>query len=256
VIAETNRRHLASNKLAKRTSKKVAGACERWPSWSLFSGATRGEGLVKRCPDALSLAHEATEWVKVPGRCYKHWLAVGTSKGGSVACPAHRHSLEGAALTTGAYEGSLFAEGVSVRFKVSPFHGAALAAGSVVFLGLELHSLHQKERGAAWVRRRPHPLGSKEVDDGGIRGSIALSPWEENAHASAGVRLVRPLEDLRSSAIHRSVHRGVKPRSTLGPPSLRRGRRRVVPQSPAADIPRTHEMRVFVSTVWMAEVGP
>jgi len=67
---------------------------------------------------------------------------------------------------------------------VSPFHGAALAAGSVVFLGLELHSLHQKERGAAWVRRRPHPLGSKEVDDGGIRGSIALSPWEENAHAS------------------------------------------------------------------------
>jgi hypothetical protein len=71
-----------------------------------------------------------------------------------------------------------------------------------------------------------------------------------------GVRSVRPLEDLRSSAIHRSVHRGVKPRSTLGPPSLRRGRRRVVPQSPALVIPRTHEMRVFVSTVWMAEVGP
>lgn len=147
MIAETNRRHLASNKLAKRTSKKVAGACERWPSWSLFSGATRCEGLVKGCPDALSVAHEATGWVKVPGRCYKHWLAVGTSKGGSVACPAHRHSLEGAALTTGAYEGSLFAEGVSVRQKVSPFHGAALAAGSVVFLGLELHSLHSKE---AW----------------------------------------------------------------------------------------------------------
>lgn len=52
VIAETNRRHPASNKLAKRTSKKVAGACERWPSWSLFSGATRGEGPAKRCPDA------------------------------------------------------------------------------------------------------------------------------------------------------------------------------------------------------------
>jgi hypothetical protein len=52
VIAETNRRHLASNKLAKRTSKKVAGACERWPSWSLFSGATRGKGPAKRCPDA------------------------------------------------------------------------------------------------------------------------------------------------------------------------------------------------------------
>jgi len=52
VIAETNRRHLASNKLAKRTSKKVAGACERWPSWSLFSGATRGEGPAKRCPEA------------------------------------------------------------------------------------------------------------------------------------------------------------------------------------------------------------
>jgi len=59
VIAETNRRHLASNKLAKRTSKKVAGACERWPSWSLFSGATRGEGSAKRCPDALSVASNA-----------------------------------------------------------------------------------------------------------------------------------------------------------------------------------------------------
>jgi hypothetical protein len=60
VIAETNRRHLTSNKLAKRTSKKVAGACERWSSWSLFSGATRGEGLAKRCPDALSAANKAT----------------------------------------------------------------------------------------------------------------------------------------------------------------------------------------------------
>jgi len=126
----------------------------------------------------------------------------------------------------------------------------------VFFLGFELHSLHRMERGAAWVWRRPHPLGPQEVDDRDIRGSIALSPWEENAHASAGVRFVRPLEDLRSSAIHRSVHRGVKPRSTLGPPSLRKGRRRVVPQSPALVIPRTHEMRVFVSTVWMAEVGP
>jgi len=87
-------------------------------------------------------------------------------------------------VTTGAYEGSLFAEGVSVRFKVSPFHEAALAASSVVFLGLELHSVHRMDRGAAWVRRRPDPLGPQEVDDRGIRGSIALSPWEENAHAS------------------------------------------------------------------------
>lgn len=88
-------------------------------------------------------------------------------------------------MSTGAYEGSLFAEGVSVRFKVSPFHEAALAAGSVFFLGFELHSLHRMERGAAWVWRRPHPLGPQEVDDRDIRGSIALSPWEENAHASS-----------------------------------------------------------------------
>jgi hypothetical protein len=87
-------------------------------------------------------------------------------------------------MTTGAYEGSLFAEGVSVRFKASPFHEAASAAGSVFFLGFELHSLHRMERGAAWVRRRPHPLGPQEVDDRDIRGSIELSPWEENAHAS------------------------------------------------------------------------
>lgn len=94
-------------------------------------------------------------------------------------------------MTTGAYEGSLFAEGVSVRFKAWVFHGSASAAGLVVFLGFELHSLHRMERGAAWVWRKPHPLGPQEVDDGGIRGSIALSPWEENAHAS-GSRLPGP----------------------------------------------------------------
>jgi hypothetical protein len=32
VVAEVDRRRLASNKPAKRTSKKVAGASERWPS--------------------------------------------------------------------------------------------------------------------------------------------------------------------------------------------------------------------------------
>lgn len=154
-------------------------------------------------------------------------------------------------MSTGAYEGSLFAEGVSVRLKVSPFHEAAPAVSLVLFLGLELHSVHRMERGAAWVKRRLYPLGPQEVDDRDIRGSIALSPWEENAHASrvAGSPVH---EDLRSSPIHRSVHRGVKPRSTSGP----RKRRRVVPQSPAPVTPRTHEMRVFVSTVWMAEVGP
>jgi len=87
-------------------------------------------------------------------------------------------------MSTGAYEGSLFAEGVSVHQKVSPFHEAAPEVGLVLFLGFELHSVHRMDRGAAWVRRRPHPLGPQEVDDRGIRGSIALSPWEDNAHAS------------------------------------------------------------------------
>jgi hypothetical protein len=53
----------------------------------------------------------------------------GASQGEPVACPAHLRFLEMALMSTGAYEGSLFAEGVSVRFKVSPFHEAALAAG-------------------------------------------------------------------------------------------------------------------------------
>jgi hypothetical protein len=53
----------------------------------------------------------------------------------------------------------------------------------------------------------------------------------------------RPVEDLRSSAIHRSVHRGVKPRFTSGP----RKRRRVVPQSPAVEIPREHTRCGFSS---------
>jgi hypothetical protein len=68
----------------------------------------------------------------------------------------------------------------------------------------------------------------------------------------AGLRFAGSSRIYAPAPIHRSVHRGVKPRSTSGP----RKRRRVVPQSPALEIPRTHEMRVFVSTVWMAEVGP
>jgi len=92
--------------------------------------------------------------------------------------------------------------------------------------------------------RRRSTTGTSEVRSSCRRGKKTPTP--------RGSPVRRPLEDLRSSPIHRSVHRGVKPRSTSGP----RKRRRVVPQSPALEIPRTHEMRVFVSTVWMAEVGP
>jgi len=92
--------------------------------------------------------------------------------------------------------------------------------------------------------RRRSTTGTSEVRSRCRRGKKTPTP--------RGPPVRRPLEDLRSSPIHRSVHRGVKPRSTSGP----RKRRRVVPQSPALETPRTHERRVFVSTVWMAEVGP
>lgn len=51
VIAEVSRRRQASNKPAKRTSKKVAGASERWPSSVSYSGSIRGGGRANRRPD-------------------------------------------------------------------------------------------------------------------------------------------------------------------------------------------------------------
>jgi len=91
--------------------------------------------------------------------------------------------------------------------------------------------------------RRRSTTGTSEVRSRCRRGKKTPTPRRTGSPVH---------EDLRSSTIHRSVHRGVKPRSTSGP----RKRRRVVPQSSALEIPRTHERRVFVSTVWMAEVGP
>lgn len=91
--------------------------------------------------------------------------------------------------------------------------------------------------------RRRSTTGTSEVRSRCRRGKKTPTPRRTGSPVH---------EDLRSSTIHRSVHRGVKPRSTSGP----RKRRRVVPQSPTDEIPRAHEMRVFVSTVWMAEVGP
>lgn len=51
VIAKVSRRRQASNKPAKRTSKKVAGASERWPSSVSYSGLIRGGGRANRRPD-------------------------------------------------------------------------------------------------------------------------------------------------------------------------------------------------------------
>jgi len=68
--------------------------------------------------------------------------------------------------------------------------------------------------------RRRSTTGASEVRSSCRRGKKTPTP--------RGSPVRRYLEDLRSSPIHRSVHRGVKPRSTSGP----RKRRRVVPQSP------------------------
>lgn len=133
--------------------------------------------------------------------------------------------------------------------KAPPFHEAASAASLTVSLGSSCTALVVVQSGSD---EGPTPLDLRRTRDGDIRGSIALSPWEENAHASWVAGSPVPFRNLRSSAIHRSVHRGVKPRSTSGP----RKRRVVVPQSSALEILGTHEIRVFVSTVWMAEVGP
>lgn len=56
VIAEIRRRRQASNKPAKRTSKKVAGASERWPSSARFSGSSGAVGRVNRRPEAREMA--------------------------------------------------------------------------------------------------------------------------------------------------------------------------------------------------------
>lgn len=252
VIAETNRRHLASNKLAKRTSKKVAGACERWPSWSLFSGATRGEGTAKRCPDArlrgeqcpgVSRGSGSVLQAPAGGWFIARWTGrvprasspsrEGVGADGSIRRVPVRGrclgSLQGVSFSRGGVGSGL---GLLPRFRAAqpPPNGAWCSVG-------QAKAAPPRTAGG---RRQGHQRFDRAVAVGRKRPRLAVPP----------VR--RPLEDLRSSSIHRSVHRGVKPRSTSGP----RKRRRVVPQSPALEIPRTHEMRVFVSTVWMAEVGP
>jgi len=132
--------------------------------------------------------------------------------------------------------------------KVSRFaQSVALSRGGVggglgLLPGFELHS---PRGGAAWARRRSRPIGSQ----GGVwrrhqRFDRAVAVGRKRPRL-LGLRFAGTLQDLRSSAIHRSVYRGVKPRSTSGP----RKRRVVAPQSAPLDIPRTHEIRVFVSTV-------
>lgn len=69
--------------------------------------------------------------------------------------------------------------------------------------------------------RRRSTTGTSEVRSRCRRGKKTPTPRRTGSPVH---------EDLRSSTIHRSVHRGVKPRSTSGP----RKRRRVVPQSPTA----------------------
>lgn len=91
--------------------------------------------------------------------------------------------LEVAAVSTGACEGSLFAEGVSVRHKASPFHEVALAAGLAVSLVSSCAAL-PKGVAQSGSSEGSTPLGRRRAGDGGIRGSIALSPWEQHAHAS------------------------------------------------------------------------
>jgi hypothetical protein len=134
--------------------------------------------------------------------------------------------LEKALVTTGAYEGSLFAEGVSVRFKVSPFTRRrwrrARSSSSVSSCTASTEWI-VVQRGSGEGRtpsdRRRSTTGTSEVRSRCRRGKKTPTP--------RGSPVRRSLEDLRSSPIHRSVHRGVKPRSTSGP----RKRRRVVPQS-------------------------
>jgi len=98
-VAEVGRRRLASNKPAKRTSKKVAGASERWPSSEWSWRISRKGASVRKA--SMSVSREEASgvglWRLYAARPAKasHGVtsamqrSVHLSKGGgSVACPA------------------------------------------------------------------------------------------------------------------------------------------------------------------------
>lgn len=193
--------------------------------------------------------------VEVPRWCYKHHLAVGSSKGASVACPAYRLLFSRwRRITTGACEGSLFAEGVSVGSKRPLF---TRWRGRQTWPSLSVRAA-QPSGGAAWVRRRPLPL----VSHRGARQRhqrfdrvVAVGRKRPRLLRLSGLP-VRP----QGSTLQRNPPKRSSWRETtvfLGSSlSSEKGGQSSSPRARRSESPRTHEMRVFVSTVWMADVGP
>jgi len=252
VIAETNRRHPASNKLARRTSKKVAGACERWPSWSLFSGATRGEGPAKRCPDAplrgeqcpgVSRGSGSVLQALAGGWLIARWVGRvprasslsrdGADDDGSIRRVPVRGrclgSLQGVSFSRGGVGGGL---GRLPRFRAAqpPPNGAWCSVGLA----------KAGPPRAAGGRRQGHQRFDRAVAVGRRRPRLA-------APVSPGPR--------GSTLQHRSTEAFIVAWNHDLPRVLARGVASC-PRARPIEIPRAHEMRVFVSTVRMAEVGP
>jgi hypothetical protein len=151
------------------------------------------------------LAHRKVSWSRAP-RFIALFEGVLNVDGSIRRVPVRGRclgSLQGASFSRGGAGGGL---GPLPRFRAAqpPPNGAWCSVGQA----------KAAPPRAAGGRRQGHQRFDRAVAVGRQRPRLAPvgSPADE---------------DLRSSPIHRSVHRGVKPRSTSGP----RKRRRVVPQS-------------------------
>jgi hypothetical protein len=221
----------------------------------LSPGQPRAGARTKRCPDALFAALKCRAErqgsrvvLQAPpgGRLIERWVDRVPRESSSYFSGNGRASHDGSIRRVpvrGRRLGSL---------QASPFHEAASTASLAVSTVRDAQPL----RGGAERRgRRPSPLAPQEDMRRRRQRFDRVVAVGRQLPRLPGLRLhARALEDLRSNVLHRSVHRGVKPRSSSGPPVSQEASRKrkeafVVPQSPTAEIPRTHEIRVFVSTV-------
>jgi hypothetical protein len=199
----------------------------------LLSPGQPGAGAsAKRCPDALSAATLPRGSAEVPGQRDKRWLAVGPSRGVPVACPAHRLLSRGGGGSRREHVKGPCSRKVS-RFasRRLPFTGRRWRRA---WPSPSFRAAQPSQRGWCSVgRTKVHPLGSqagRRRRHQRFDRAVAVGTTRPRLLGSGPSG---PREDLRSSAIHQSVHRGVKPRFTSGP----RKRPPAMPQSTASRHP-------------------
>ena len=190
-VAEVDKRRLVSNKLGKRAPKRAAGSSERGPSSERRSGGdTPGRRVERNEESRVDLTgKDGRGSARDPG-CRE----IGIQRS------SHRQKRwggrgAGAVMATGSYEGSLSMEGIPDHHEASLFTGRRPRwswrpiASSDPYVPLPHLIRTERANGEdAALAKASEAEGEPAGCDRGVRGSIATSPWAENAHA----RVSRP----------------------------------------------------------------